>query len=70
MSKQVWYVKWNRPSKVFKGEKIGEWETFPTEELAKKQFDKVSKMEEATDLEMGETEVCYLSLPVSRRAKK
>lgn len=70
MSKRVWYVKWDRPCKVFKGEKIGEWETFPTEELAKKQFDKVSKMKEATGLEMGETEVWHMSFPVSRKARK
>lgn len=60
MSKKVWFVKWNRPSKVFKGEKVGEWETFPTEQLARKRYEEIKRVKGATDLLIDEAETCSL----------
>ena len=60
MSTKCWYVSWNRPSKCFEGEKVGEFYTFPTEKLARKEYDKVKNTEGTTDVEIGETECCSL----------
>lgn len=60
MSKKMWYVSWYRPSKCFEGEKVREFHTFPTEELARKEYSKVKKTEGATDAKIGETECCSM----------
>lgn len=58
MSKKVWVVKYYRPGKF--EPKLLEWETYRTEAEAKVAYEKASKIKDATDLVMEETECCSL----------
>ena len=60
MSRKVWFVQWYRPSKVFKDEKVGEFETFPTEEQAKALCKKLKATKGVTNITVQETECCSL----------
>lgn len=60
MSRKVWFVQWYRPSKVFKDEKVGDFETCSTEEQAKALCKKLKATKGVTDITVQETECCSL----------
>ena len=60
MSKKVWLVKWSRPSKVFKNERVSDFATCFTEEEAKEKYKELKKTDGITDLAIDETECCSL----------
>lgn len=57
MSKKVWVVRYYRPGKF---DKVLEWNTYPTKEMAKKAYEEAKKVKDATDLRLEETECCSL----------
>lgn len=60
MSKKVWLVKWSKPSKAFKGEKVGDFAMYPTETLATEKYKELKEAGGITDLTICETEACSL----------
>lgn len=57
MAKKVWVVRYYRPGKF---DKVLEWNTYPTKEMAEKAYEKAKKVKDATDLKLEETECCSL----------
>ena len=58
MSKRVWVVRYYRPGKF--EPKILEWNTYRTEDEARKAYEEAKKVEGATELKIEETECCSL----------
>jgi hypothetical protein len=57
---KVWVVKWNEPSKFKLIPKVMNWHTYKTEAEARKAYKEASKIKNATDLTIEETECCSL----------
>lgn len=60
MSKKVWLVKWYKPSKVFKNEKVGDFAMYPTETQAQELVQKLKATKDITDITVQETECCSM----------
>lgn len=60
MSKKVWLVKWYKPSKVFKNEKVGDFAMYPTETQAQELVQKLKAIKDITDITVQETECCLM----------
>lgn len=60
MSKKVWLVKWYKPSKVFKNEKVGDFAMYPTEAQAQELVQKLKATKDITDITVQETECCSM----------
>lgn len=60
MSKKVWLVKWYKPSKVFKNEKVGDFAMYPTETRAQELVQKLKATKDITDITVQETECCSM----------
>lgn len=55
---KLWVVRYYRPGKF--EPKILEWDTYKTEAEARKAYKEASKIKDATDLTIEETECCSL----------
>lgn len=57
---KIWLVKWNEPSKFKLMPKVMNWQTYKTEAEARMAYKEASKIKNATDLTIEETECCSL----------
>lgn len=60
MSKHVFLVTWTRPSKVFKDERVNEFDTFTNKEDAEAWCKRLNRIRGIHDVELQETEITSL----------